>query len=149
MSITENFAAYAAAFEETYVDDDWSRLRPFFTEDAVYMTVSDDGTETRFEGIDSVLEGLRDAVNTFDRRFATRKVDVLGDLEPTDGEIVFDWAAEYTASGAPTLRIAGTEHAIYQGDRIRHMKDVFKAGTTEMIAGWIAEHGEKLAPQKT
>ena len=149
MNTAERFAAYAAAFEETYVDDDWSRLRPFFTDDAVYVTISDDGTETRFEGIDSVLDGLRDAVNTFDRRFATRKVDVLGDLEQKDGGIVLNWDAQYTTSGAPTLRMAGTEYAIYEGDRIRHLKDVFQAGTTEAIAGWMVEHGDKLTPQKT
>jgi hypothetical protein len=30
------FMDYAAAFEETYVDDDWSRLTTFFHEDARY-----------------------------------------------------------------------------------------------------------------
>ena len=30
------FMDYAAAFEQTYDDDDWSRLTPFFSENASY-----------------------------------------------------------------------------------------------------------------
>ena len=33
MSIVDIYLAYAAAFEETFVDDDWSRLERFFAED--------------------------------------------------------------------------------------------------------------------
>jgi hypothetical protein len=30
------FMDYAAAFEQTYIDDDWSRLTRYFSEDASY-----------------------------------------------------------------------------------------------------------------
>ena len=33
MSIQDRYQAYAAAFEESYDDDDWSRIAEFFTED--------------------------------------------------------------------------------------------------------------------
>ena len=33
MGIADRYQAYADAFEESYVDDDWSRIEPFFTED--------------------------------------------------------------------------------------------------------------------
>ena len=36
MSIPDRYQAYAEAFEESYVDDDWSRIEQYFTEDAVY-----------------------------------------------------------------------------------------------------------------
>jgi hypothetical protein len=36
MSNIPRFAAYAAAFEKSYENRDWSLLEPFFTEDAVY-----------------------------------------------------------------------------------------------------------------
>ena len=36
MSILERYQGYAAAFEQTYEDDDWSRIEPFFAEGAVY-----------------------------------------------------------------------------------------------------------------
>ena len=36
MSIVDRYQAYADAFEQSYEDDDWSHVEPFFTEDAVY-----------------------------------------------------------------------------------------------------------------
>ena len=33
---TKVFMDYAAAFEQTYIDDDWSRLTQYFSEDASY-----------------------------------------------------------------------------------------------------------------
>jgi len=36
MNIVGRYQAYAAAFEESYLDDDWSHIEPFFTEYAVY-----------------------------------------------------------------------------------------------------------------
>lgn len=148
MSNAERFAAYAAAFEETYADDDWSRLRQYFTDDAVYETVGDDGTHTTFEGLERVLDGLRNAVNTFDRRFKTRKVDLLGELEERDGSVYLDWAGTYTTRDAPPLRMSGAEQAVYEGDRIRHLKDTFDAGTTEALGAWMTAHGDKLSPPK-
>ncbi len=46
MSILERYQAYAAAFEESYVDDDWSRIGPYFTENAVYEGDPDVKTRT-------------------------------------------------------------------------------------------------------
>ena len=36
MSRVARFEAYADDFEVTYVDDDWSRLEQYFTEDVIY-----------------------------------------------------------------------------------------------------------------
>ncbi len=36
MSIEDRYQAYAQAFEESYDDNDWSRIAQYFTEDAVY-----------------------------------------------------------------------------------------------------------------
>jgi hypothetical protein len=35
MSIAERYLAYADAFEETFEDDDWSRIEQYFTDGAV------------------------------------------------------------------------------------------------------------------
>ena len=37
MSILDRYQAYAEAFEESYIDDDWTRIEQYFTEDAVYV----------------------------------------------------------------------------------------------------------------
>ena len=55
MTAEQCFLEYALAFELTYQDDDWTRLEPFFAEDATYevrnspfdcsITASDTGAE--------------------------------------------------------------------------------------------------------
>jgi hypothetical protein len=40
MSIVQRFMAYAADFEKTLADDDWSRLARYFSPDAVYRVES-------------------------------------------------------------------------------------------------------------
>jgi len=47
MSITERFMAYAADFEKTLAGDDWSRLAPYFSEDAVYRIESHQASAPR------------------------------------------------------------------------------------------------------
>ena len=69
MSNLERFAAYAKAFEETLLDDDWARLEQYFYPDAVYLP--GDGNEA--VGRESVLQTLRDSVNSLDRRFDSRE----------------------------------------------------------------------------
>lgn len=38
-TLLQRFVEYAQAFEKTYVDDDWTRLEPYFAPDAVYRVV--------------------------------------------------------------------------------------------------------------
>ena len=56
---TKVFMEYAAAFEQTYVDDDWSRLEPFFSEHAVY--------EVRGGLMACYISGLKRLKNSFSR----------------------------------------------------------------------------------
>ena len=74
MSNLLRFTAYAAAFEKSYESDDWSGVRPFFTEGAVYLTGIEGG---RVEGRDSILDYFREDLAGFDRRFDTRELVFL------------------------------------------------------------------------
>ena len=69
MSIQDRYQAYADAFEESFVDDDWSRLEQYFTEDAVY----EGDPEAR--GREAVLAKLKGGVDDFDRKMDTRTPD--------------------------------------------------------------------------
>ena len=53
MGILERYQAYADAFEQSYEDDDWSRIEQYFTEDAVYEGEPD------ARGRDAVLAKLK------------------------------------------------------------------------------------------
>jgi len=58
---TKFFMDYAAAFEQTYVDDDWTRLTPFFSEDATYE-VRGGPLACRLSGRDAILAGLKKSI---------------------------------------------------------------------------------------
>ena len=60
MSRIARFAAYAAAFEKCYENDDWSLLEPYFTEDAVYDAALDPPIGARLEGRDAILAYFED-----------------------------------------------------------------------------------------
>lgn len=137
MSILDRYRAYAEAFEETYLDDDWSRIEPFFSEDAAYET--DDVTRGR----DAVLTKLKDSVNAFDRRMDHRTPD----FEPPTVEgntITMRWKATYSKAGLPDLVISGVETAEFEGDRIARLRDSFDPEAQKAMEQWMATHGAAL-----
>ena len=141
MDIQERFFAFAAAFEESYADDNWQRLEQYFTEDAVY----DDGMGAS-AGRAATLEKLRGSVSGLDRRMDSRTVDL--DTPNVEGNtLTFHWTARYTLAGAPDLVLGGTETARFEGDRIAHLADVMDPGVVEAMGEWLTAHGDKLAPE--
>ena len=144
MSLLKRFARYAEAFETTFDDDNWSRLKEYFTEDAVYE--SKPPFEARAAGVDAVLEHFRGSVNAFDRRFAERRL--MPKRPPTESAdtVTMAWEATYEASGAPDLKLSGTEVAHFRGDRMCRLEDEFDAGVGESVAAWMAAHAAKLKP---
>jgi hypothetical protein len=139
MSHLEQFQAYAASFEETYVNDDWQRLEQYFTADAVYAP--GDGTEAI--GRDQVLAQLREGINGLDRLFDSR---VLNATPPSlEGNIVsLFWQLTLSKAGAPDLTVTGVEHATYTEGLISHLEDIFDEGTAEGLGRWMAEHENLL-----
>ena len=140
MNLTERFLAFAIAFEKTYVDDDWARLEPFFTEDAVYDVPGEPPLGGHWEGRAAVLVHLREVLVDFDKRFDSRITEIVGAPEVGDGEFAFEWRATYTLAGAPDLVIGGRERALFEDDRIRYLEDVPPPGEDRRIQAYLAEH---------
>ena len=137
MSILERYQAYAAAFEESYVDDDWSRIGPYFTENAVYEGDPD------ANGRDAVLAKLKGGVDAFDRNMDSREPDFQ---TPTvDGDtLTMKWTVTYRKADKPDLVISGVETAIFEGDQIARLRDDFDPEATKRMGEWMAEHGASL-----
>lgn len=140
MNLVQRFLAYASAFEETYVDDDWSRLEPFFTEGATYRVTGGPPLGGLWTGRAAVIDHLHDVVEHFDRRFDERRVDIEGAPEVGDEELAFDWRATYTLAGAPDLVVRGRERAVFDGDRIHTLEDHTADGDDERAMAWLARH---------
>lgn len=138
MSIAERYQAYAEAFEQSYVDDDWTRIEPFFTENSVY----EDDPENA-EGRAAVLAKLKGGVDTFDRQMDSRTPDFQ---TPTvDGNTLkMNWKVTYTKADCPDLVIFGSETAVFEGDQIALLRDDIDPAAMAGMGEWMQVHGAKL-----
>jgi len=139
MSIEKRFMDYANAFEATFEDDDWTRLAPFFTEDAIYRAPPDEDAEGR----DAVLAKLKRSVDELDRRMDSREAALQ--MPMIDGDTLrVHWQVTYTRSGCPDLVISGVETAEFEGDRIRRLEDKFDSGAETRFDEWMTAYGSQL-----
>jgi hypothetical protein len=137
MSIVDRYQAYADAFEESYEDDDWSRIEQYFTEDAVYEGDPD------AEGRDAVLAKLKGGVDAFDRNMDSRTPDFQTPAANGD-TIEVRWTVTYTKAGAPDLVITGKEIANFDGDRIARLRDEFDPEAEKAMGEWMGAHSALL-----
>ena len=139
MSIVVRYLAYAEAFEKSYVDDDWTHIEPYFTEDAVYEVAPDD--EARGRAV--VMAKLKYAVDTFDRRMDSRMLDFQ---TPTvDGNTIsVNWKVTYAKAECPDLVLSGLETAVFDGDRIELLRDGFDPAAIQAMGDWMAANGAVL-----
>lgn len=140
MNIEDRFQAYAADFELSYADDDWSRLAQYFTADASYD--SGDGSEVA-SGREAVLKKLQDSVNSLDRAMDERDLQLHS--VSTDGDtVVAEWAVRYTRRGLPALELNGTEFARFDGGAIAELRDEISAESQAAFSSWMKIHGSAL-----
>jgi len=140
MSIADTFAAYVVAFEQTFADDDWSRLEPFFTAGAVYHT--GDGKEV--SGREQVFAFLKGSLDTFDRLFDSRRVELTAAPVATADQVTIQWLARYTKAGIPEVTITGSEVATFDGNAISRLEDTLDDGVAETFEAWTRQHGARL-----
>jgi len=138
------FGEYAAAFEEAFKGDDWSVLEPYFTEDAVYELFGGPPFAGRHEGRDAIFSALKASLDSFDRRFDTRELDLLEGPEIRDDAVWMHWRVTYTLEGAPELSIEGEERAYFDGDRIRRLEDQFADEASKTTLAYFEQYAAKL-----
>jgi hypothetical protein len=142
MELVERFLAWAAAFEETYRDDDWSRLEPFLAPDVVYEVV---GTPFAcvIRGRAEVLAAMRRSLNGFDRHCVRRIAPASMPRQEGDA-VVVRGTVGYTRGDSPELVVSVTERATYAADRIVRLVDAYDADTVARGTAWLAEWGAGL-----
>jgi hypothetical protein len=141
MSPLKRFLEYAAAFEKTFVDDDWTRLEPFFADDAVYI-VSGLPSPCEIHGRDQIFAGMRKSLDGFDRRMASR--EIIGTAPPREdgNRVVLAGKVRYRRGDAPPVELHATIVAELDGDRIRRLHDTFVLGPAELE--WLGRHAADL-----
>ena len=146
MTAIQRFADYAAAFEKTFETDDFSHIEPFFTKDAVYEIFGGPPFAGLHEGRDAIFNYLKLSLDGFDRRFATRALDVIeGPEERGDDAVWMRWRVVYTRPGLPDLAIEGEETVEFDGTCIRRLEDRFTDDASARTLAYFEEHGARLA----
>lgn len=134
------FLAYAADFETTFDDDDWSRLAPYFAADAVYE-VRNSSFACRLEGPAAILRGIKRSLDNFDRRLPKRVLGLTGPPTVIDDRIAITWTATYsTAIGGPPLVLRGRSSMRYRDGLLVELIDEYPDGMDAEVAAWTAAH---------
>jgi hypothetical protein len=141
------FMDYAAAFEQTYVDDDWLRLTPFFSKDASYE-VRGGPLACKISGREAIFAGLKKSIDGLDRRCADRKIELTDGPEvvTTDaGQTVsLGWRVDYQYKDAPPAGFPGRSVVTILGGVIVALRDEYDDEEMERFSAWMREHGEGL-----
>ena len=144
MSKTENFGAYAAAFEKAFVSDDWSLVEPFFTEDAIYEINLDPPMGGCIEGRAAILTYFKDSLDGFDRRFESRDLALLEGPKEDGQSVWIRGRATYRAAGVPEFVLELEETAHFEEKRICRLVDRYEPEMKQQIFTYLSEHGAKL-----
>ena len=83
-------------------------------------------------------------MNGLDRRFDTRKVDILEGPIEKDGGVWLRWRASYTRAGIPDLVMEGEERAVCVGDRMKLLEDRALDAEAQKVGAYFGQHGAKL-----
>lgn len=144
---TKVFMDYAAAFEQTYADDDWSRLTPFFAEDATYE-VRGGPLACRLSGRDAILAGLKKSIDGLDRRCAERHLELTegpkANGADNSDELSIAWRATYRYRDAPKLALPGRSVFTIADGVIIGMRDEYDDKEMGGVSAWMLEYGEGL-----
>lgn len=144
MSNIERFAAYAAAFEKSYENDDWSLVEPFFTLDAVYDARLDPPLGGHFEGREAILAYFEDILNRFDRRFESREITLLEGPTEKGDSVWIRGSATYRAPGVPDFVLELEETATFDGERICRLEDTYERAMLEKAHDYLDRYAESL-----
>jgi len=139
MSALEPFMAYAAAFEETFLDDAWERLEPYFAENAVY-DVESSLFGCHVEGRSAILTALKKSLDGFDRCMAGREIALREPPSESENRVELRWAVTYTKDGAPPFVLEGCSVVDYEDGRITRLTDSYTDAVSAGAAAWSREH---------
>jgi hypothetical protein len=140
MSNLERFMEYAAAFEETYADNNWQRLEQYFTPDASYAP----GDGTIAQGREKILSTLSNAVTSLDHKFDSRSFGDNPAPSESENVVTMKWTLILEKQNLPNLTISGTEYATFSGNAIQKLEDVYDEGAIQGLTEWMQAHGESL-----
>ncbi len=146
MSRIPQFATYAAAFEVAYQSDDWAPIGPFFADDSVYeipgVPAPIGGS---MKGRAAILAYFKAVLDSFDRRFASRTVTLVGAPREDGDTVTIHGRVVLTSPRAPTFEFELEESATFDAQgRIRRLEDRYDEATIQALREYTRAHGKTL-----
>jgi len=148
MDTLQRFLAYAGDFEKTLADDDWSRLTQYFNDDAVYE-VKAPSFGCKLEGPKAIFAGIKKSLDGFDRKFASRDIELKGAPEVEGDEMRMKWEVTYHQKDVPDFILRGNSVVRYRDGKIAHISDCYDAAVENEFADWQRRTGIGLDPSYT
>jgi hypothetical protein len=140
------FQLYAADFEKTLADDDWSRLRQYFADDAQYE-VKSQAFGCSLRGPDAIFKGIKKSLDGFDRKFDGRNVELPNAPEITADGFGVDWKLTYYKAGKTDYILRGHTDVRYRDGKITYLADSYDDATVAAeAAAWTKQNGIVLDP---
>jgi hypothetical protein len=148
MGVIERFLAYAADFEKTLADDDWSRLAQHFSDDSVYRVEADlFGCE--LTGPDDIFAGMKKSLDGFDRHFPEREIAITAGPDVQGDEMRVSWTVTYHKEGVPDFVLRGKSLARVRDDRIVLLVDSYDERVNAELGDWMRATGVEIDPAYT
>jgi len=145
MDILQRFIAYAGEFEKTLADDDWTRVKPFFADDAVYE-VKAAPFGCKLSGPEAICAGIKKSLDGFDRKFDRRDIEVIGQPEVEGDEVRIAWSIDYHKEGLAPYTLRGRSLARYRDGKIAYLADSYDPDVDANFAAWQRDNGLELDP---
>ena len=142
MGIIEIFENFAADFETTVEDDDWSRLGKYLKENATYLNVG--GPDPKCEGRDVILAFLKADVANSDKRFDSRSLIALTPPVAEGDRLSRQWRCTYTLAGVPDLVVEGEARYVFEGDLIKAIEEEITPASIQNLGEWMQKYGDRL-----
>jgi predicted ester cyclase len=143
----ERFLGYARDFELAYLTDDWSRLLPWFSADALHHVEDGGPFGHGASGREAVVANLRASVARVDRRFDVRIPEIVAGARSGPDGIDMRFALSYRCEGLPDLDVAGSHRAVFEDGVIQSLHERLEPGTGARVAHYLEAHDAFLRPE--
>jgi len=148
MNTLERFMAYAADFEQTLLDDDWSRLEPYFAESSVYR-VESDAFGCELTGPAAIFAGMKKSLDGLDRRFTDRTIALTDGPHVEGDELRMAWTVTYGKDDLPPFVLRGQSQARLRDGKLELLVDSFDERVSAELRAWMQETGMQVEPSYT
>lgn len=142
----EQLAAYAMAFEQTFADDDWSRLAPHFAPTAEREVLGGGMLAHHSVGRDELIADLRRNVADLDRRFDLRIPEILAGPDERDGVVWMNWRLTLRRAGIPDLLVEGSHGTWHRDGQITRIEERVSDEVGARVDAFVAKHDAALRP---